>query len=400
MSWAEAVFWLSAGVVALVYAGYPAFVWLLAQLVGKGAPKKRDQEPTVTVVVPVHNEEGIIAEKLRNCVAVDYPKEKLQILVASDGSTDGTNGVVRSFASDGVTLVDLRERGGKTRAINRSMEVAKGDVVVFTDANAFLRPGTVRNLVRNFADPEVGCVCGQRLYVDHKGHRVEEGEGLYWRYERFVKDCESRLHSVMGADGAIFAIRRHLYTPLGSDLVDDLVTSLQILAAGYRVVSEPRAFVHERAAASGSEEFRRKKRIVARALRGLAYMRGLLNPFRHPLFALQLLFHKVFRWLVPVFLLAVLGANIALLDRWPYVVALAAQILLYGAGVTGALLGPRIRAMGRLVSVPYYFCTVNVAAMAGLAKFVLGKVETTWESPPTSRGPVTQPAQEGVREIR
>jgi len=397
MSFSEAVFWVSGFLVALVYGGYPIVIWLLGRLVGKGAPRRADVEPTVTVIIPVHNEEGIIGEKLRNCTNVDYPREKLQIVVASDGSTDDTNVLVRSFAARGVELVELHRRGGKTRAINRSMETAKGEVVIFTDANAFLHPQAVRTLVRNFADPEVGCVCGQRLYVDHRGNRVEEGEGLYWRYERFVKECESHLHSVMGADGAIFAIRRDLYRPLDPMLIDDLVTSLRILADGHRVVSEPDAYVHERAASSGSEEFGRKRRIVARAMKGLAHMRQLLNPFRHPLFSVQFLLHKVLRWLVPVLLITMLGANLVLLDRWPYAVAFAAQVLFYGAAVVGALVGPAAGRAGKLVSIPYYFCMVNAAAIAGLVKFLLGRVETTWESSPSSREPLAGPVGEGKR---
>jgi cellulose synthase/poly-beta-1,6-N-acetylglucosamine synthase-like glycosyltransferase len=390
----EFVFWFSALVVLLVYVGYPAFVWLLGHLVGKGAPRRRDIQPCVTVIIPVHNEEDIIREKLENCLRVDYPRDKLQIVVASDGSTDDTNRLVRSFSGEGVRLVELPTRGGKTRAINCSMEAATGDIVVFTDANAFLQPEAVSRLARNFADPEVGCACGQRLYVDHRGYRVEEGEGLYWKYERFVKECESRLHSVMGADGAIFAIRRDLYRPLDPTLIDDLVTSLRILAEGHRVVSEPSAYVHERVAATGSEEFGRKKRIVARAMRGLAYMRALLNPVNHPLFSVQLFVHKVLRWLVPVFLGAMLLANAALLDRWPYALAFVAQVIFYGAAAIGALAGPPAGEANRLISIPYYFCLVNVAAVAGLSKFLLGRVDATWESSPSSREPLVQSARE------
>jgi cellulose synthase/poly-beta-1,6-N-acetylglucosamine synthase-like glycosyltransferase len=395
MFFPEALFWASGLAVALVYVGYPLAVWVLGRLVGKGAPVRQEIEPPVTVVVPVHNEAAIIADKLRSCIGVDYPREKVQIVVASDGSTDDTDDVVRSFSADGVVLVRLDRRGGKTLAINRSMEVATGDVVVFTDANAFLDPTAVRTIVRNFADPEVGCVCGQRLYIDHRGNRVEEGEGLYWRYERFVKEGESRLHSVMGADGAIFAIRRLLYEPLEPGLIDDLVTSLRILAEGYRVVSEPRAFVHERAAANGSEEFGRKKRIVARAMKGLAHMRELLNPFRHPLFAFQLLLHKVLRWMVPLFLVVMLAANLALLDRWPYLIAFILQIAFYTAALAGAVIGSPSTVLGRILSVPYYFCMVNAAALIGLLKFLTGRVETAWKSSPSSRVPPEGSTSEG-----
>ncbi len=394
MSFAEAVFWVGGLMIVFVYAGYPLMVWVVGRLAGKGVPAKRAIEPTVTVVVPVHNEEAIIADKLRNCVAVDYPRDKVQIVVASDGSTDGTDDVVRSYEPRGVRLIRLEKRGGKTRAINRSMEVATGEVVVFTDANAFLHGQAIREIVPNFADPQVGCVCGQRLYVDHRGNRVEEGEGLYWRYERFVKESESRLHSVMGADGAIFAIRRSLYKPLEPVLIDDLVTSLRVLAEGYRVISEPRAFVLERTAASGSEEFGRKKRIVARAMTGLTHMRELLNPFRHPLFAIQLVSHKVLRWLVPVLLAAILAANVALLNRWPYVVSFAAQVLFYAMGLAGAVVGCPSGRFGRVLSVPYYFCMVNAAALVGLMKFLTGRVESAWESSPGSREPLVNTPSE------
>jgi cellulose synthase/poly-beta-1,6-N-acetylglucosamine synthase-like glycosyltransferase len=396
VSFPETVFWIGALAVVLVYCGYPLFVWILGLLVGKGSPAKREIEPSVTVVVPVHNEVAIIRDKLHSCVHVDYPREKIQVVVASDGSTDGTDAVVQSFNDGGgVELVQLDRRGGKTRAINRSMEVATGEIVIFTDANAFLHPKAVRRIVRNFADSEVGCVCGQRLYIDHRGYRVEEGEGLYWRYERFVKECESRLHSVMGADGAIFAIRRFLYKPLEPGLIDDLVTSLRILAEGYRVVSEPRAFVHERAAASGSEEFGRKKRIVARAMKGLAHMRELLNPFRHPLFAAQLLLHKVLRWMVPLFLAGMLAGNLALLDRWPYALVFACQLLFYAAATVGAFVRSPATRLGRFLAIPYYFCMVNLAAFLGLLKFLAGRVETVWESSPSSREPVVASSPKG-----
>ncbi|HEY8507327.1 MAG TPA: glycosyltransferase family 2 protein [Steroidobacteraceae bacterium] len=373
------VFWGLLGLVIYVYAGYPLLLLLLRALRGPRKIALGDIEPPVTLIISAFNEGAVIGEKLENSLALDYPRDRLQILVVSDASTDDTDAVVSSFASRGVELLRMQERGGKTAGLNAAMLRARGEIVVFSDANAMYGKDVIRKLVRNFSDPSVGAAVGESTYVDPQG-AAEQTEGLYWRYEVAIKRLESELGSVVGGDGAIYAIRRSLYEPMPADAISDFVNPLQIVRAGHRCIYESDARSYEKAADSFDKEFRRKVRIVNRAWRALLRMRSLLNPFRYGLFSIQLFSHKLLRWLVPVFLLALIFVNAALLDEGRiYQAAMAAQAVFYALALAGYLVRAR-QQMPAVLSIPFFFCLANLGSACGIIDALRGKTYTTWNT--------------------
>ncbi|HEY7378238.1 MAG TPA: glycosyltransferase family 2 protein [Steroidobacteraceae bacterium] len=371
------LFWAAAGLVLYVYVGYPLLLLLLRSIVGRKPPPPGDQQPHVTLVISAYNEAEIIGEKLANSAALDYPAARLEILVVSDASSDGTDAIVESATDTRVRLLRMRERGGKTLGLNEAARVASGEILVFSDANAMYLRDALRMLVRGFADPQVGAVVGESTYAESTAGADRE-ESLYWRYEVTIKELESAIGSVVGGDGAIYAIRRDLYRPMRADALSDFVNPLQIVASGHRCVYEPAARSVEEAAGDFGREFRRKVRIVNRAWRATMTMARLLNPLRYGFFAVQLLSHKLLRWLVPAFLLIVLATNLALLQSgWIYVIALAAQLVLYALAALGYAWRRRSR-VPRIVAVPFYFVMVNYASALGILDAYRGKTYTTW----------------------
>jgi cellulose synthase/poly-beta-1,6-N-acetylglucosamine synthase-like glycosyltransferase len=290
---------------------------------------------------------------------------------------------VREYATRGVTLLRMPERGGKTVGLNAALREASGQVVVFSDANAMYRRDALRRLAAPFADPAVGAVVGESTYHDSET-ASEASESLYWKYETAIKRLESETGSVVGGDGAIYAIRRSLYVPMRADALSDFVNPLQIVKSGHRCLYEPAAQSVEKAAEGFDREFRRKVRIVNRAWRAMLSMPELLNPFRYGFFAVKLISHKLLRWLAPLFLLLLLLTSVALAGRSPlYAWALVAQIAFYALALAGHALRRRER-MPRLLSVPYYFSMVNIASARGILEAFKGETYTTWT---TARAP-------------
>ena len=379
MSFAIAVFWVSALVLVYVYFGYPLFLWAMRATFGDRSVARDNIEPTVTLVVSAFNESDVIAEKIRNSIELDYPKDKLQVLVVSDASDDGTDEIVRAFEESGVTLLRMNERGGKTLGLNAAAEAAAGDVLVFSDANAMYRKDALRKLVRNFADDNVGAVVGESTY-DDSTNDAERSESAYWRYETAIKAMESDLGSTVGGDGAIYAIRKSLYRPMRADALSDFVNPCQIVEQGYRCLYEREAISVEDAAGSFDKEYRRKVRIVNRAWRATMAMSQLLNPLRFGFFSLQLISHKLLRWLVPVFLLVVFTSNAYLLtvDSF-YVLTYWMQVLFYLLAFIGKVVRVS-RDLPVYLYVPYYFCLVNAASAQGILEAYLGRTYTTWST--------------------
>ena len=243
----KALFWTFIALVAYVYVGYPLLLAAIRTLRGPRRIKQADTEPSVTLMISAFNEEDVITDKLRNCLELDYPRERLEVFVISDASDDCTDAIVAGFAGQGIELIRMGERGGKTLGLNEAVRRASGEIVVFSDANAMYRIDVLRMLVRNFADPVVGAVVGESTYVDPEVES-ERSEGLYWRYEVCLKRLESQIGSVVGGDGAIYAIRRQLYVPMSADALSDFVNPLQIVRGGHRCIYEPAARSYERAA--------------------------------------------------------------------------------------------------------------------------------------------------------
>lgn len=389
----ESLFWILIGLSGWAYAGYPLLLMLAtagrrassgAGTRGVSAEGGGEAWPTVTVLLPAHNEEAHIERRIDNLLALDYPWGRLDVLVGSDGSTDGTVARVRGYSGRGVRLHESVVRAGKTALLNDMVRLATGEILVFTDANCLYEPDAVRALVARLAEPAVDCVIGELIYVNEDDPTVASGEGLYWRYENAIKEMESRLGGTLVANGSIYALRRSRARPLPPQVSDDSVNPLLILRDGGRVVFERGAVARERAASSLGEEFRRKARMVTRQLGSHLHVRAFLWPFR-PVLAFRLLSHKTLRWLVPVLLLAALGVNLTLLDRPLYRLTLGLAILFGLLTALGAWRVARGRRTPAWMRLPLYFSVVNGAALKGMVDFSLGRHRAVWRVSESTR---------------
>lgn len=375
---AAAWVWCVLGVVVYVYVGYPLLLWFLAQ-VRRRSVLTEEITPSVTLIISAFNEAAVIQRKLDNSVALAYPANRLEVMVVSDASTDGTDRIVEQYAARRVKLLRMAARGGKTAGLNAAVEKARGTIVVFSDANILYDKEAITRLMRNFADPTVGCVTGDSRYLSHQPSAAHVQETTYWSYERFIRACESRLGSTVGGDGAIFAIRRRLYTPLAPDAINDLVTPLQIVARGYRAVFEPEAVGYEPSVGRLDGEFRRKRRIVNRSWRGVMSVPGILNPWRVGMFAWQVWSHKVLRWLVlPLVILAAAGCFLAAPFGFPYQLGALGFVLSLALAGIGLLVPDRIGRVARFPQGMLYFYVVNLAATLGVVSALTGRVDVLW----------------------
>ena len=384
----DVVFWVLAGLVIYGYLGYPALLWLTVQLRSQRSPSPPSVDPgalpRVSIMLPAYNEASWLPRRLENLLALRYPSELVDILVGSDGSTDATAEVARSFGGKGVRLIESAARCGKTALLNRMVALASGDIIVYTDANALFAPETVERLVAPFVSPSVGCVVGELVYVNQGTPRVRAGEGLYWRFETAIKEMEGEFGGTVVGTGAVYAMRRSLCTRLPAGISDDALNPLLVLAAGYDVVVEPRAQAFELAATSLREEFQRKARMVTRQLGAHVAVRFFLKPLR-PVLAVRLASHKLLRWLAPVFVAAALVVNLALMDHWFHRAVLAMAL----AGALAFAWGARVIRSQRVVPSGLrfwvYFCVVNAAAVKGIADFLRGRQRATWTTSATTR---------------
>ncbi|MBI4343728.1 MAG: glycosyltransferase family 2 protein [Candidatus Omnitrophica bacterium] len=369
------LFWWSVLLLLYVYAGYPLLVWPLARLFGR-EPRRDAVTPTVSLLIPAYNEEAHLEAKLRNSFALDYPRDRLAIIVASDGSTDRTNAIASSFAGQGVRLIALPRNIGKAMMLNQVVPQLDAELIAFSDASSELEPQALRRLVQPFRDPRVGCVSG--LYRLAGGDDLRgEGEGLYWRYETFIKRQESRLHSILGAHGAFYAIRRKLFAPLDEgEINDDYLIPMRVVAQGSRAVYEPSAVARERFLASVEGEFARRRRIAAGNCQQIVALRRLLDP-RRGWVALCFFSHKVLRTLAPLLLLGAFFGAFALPPPWAAAMV-GAQALFYASAWAGYLCARRGH-RARWLSPPFYFCLGNLAMLAGLCQYCRRPTRLTWE---------------------
>jgi len=371
------LFWLSVGVLAYIYFGYPVLVTVLARVFGR-EPARGPVTPLVSLVIPARNEEEHLEAKLRNALELDYPKDQLQIIVASDGSTDRTNAIAAQFAGSGVKLLTMPSHLGKSAMLRRVVPQLVGEIVVFSDASSELEPQALRRLASNFHDPKVGCVCGLYRLKGPSDLRAQ-GEGLYWRYETYMKQQESRLHSILGAHGAFYAIRRRLFPELrDSSINDDYLIPMRIVEQGYRAVYEPGAVAWERELSSMGGEFARRRRIAVGNCEQIVELRRMLSPSRGWV-AFCFFSHKVLRTLGPVFLLMLLVSTVWLPKPWSTFL-----LLLQAAFYTLALLGYLFNRQGKRVkwlSPPFYFCMANLAILIGLMHFLSNRQRPSWGRP-------------------
>jgi cellulose synthase/poly-beta-1,6-N-acetylglucosamine synthase-like glycosyltransferase len=369
--WAEWLFWIGVLGVFYPYVGYPLVLAVLGRLRRPAATGAEGVLPSVSMIIPVHNEARRLERKIANTLALDYPPDRLDVCFVSDGSTDGTVDTIREHAGSGVAIVELPDRRGKAVALNAGLARASGDIVVFTDAAIALEPEALRAIVRPFADPRVGCVSGEDGIADGGG------EGLYGRYELFLRRLESDVRSIVGASGSFYAQRRDLCRPFAEGMAPDFLSVLRTAEQGYRAVSEPRALGVMTSVKDPKQEFDRKVRTLLRGMTALFAYKSLLNPLRYPAFAFALWSHKILRWTVPFFLLSTLLAPLALLDRPFYVAAFIAQLVFYlGALAALAEWGPAQRSRpGRIA---LYFSSVNAAILAAWYRYWTGVRQELW----------------------
>jgi GT2 family glycosyltransferase len=369
-------FWTSLLVLAFIYGIYPLMLAGVALLVRRSVVKAAI-EPSVALLVVANDEDAVIDAKLLNALAADYPRDRFRIIVASDGSVDRTNEIVRSYARDGVELLAFEDRRGKMAAINAAIETLEGvDVVVLSDANVFLQPAAVRHLVGNLADPGVGAVSGDVILV---GDRAALGwsEDLYYRYERWLQKTESGIGSMVGVDGALYAIRKSLFVPQPPDtILDDMAIPMAVLKQGYRVVFEPAAIGVEQGSQSAWEEFLRKSRVLAGAAQFLKRASKQL-PWRQPQVLISFFSHKTLRWLSPALAITTLASAVALAGTSEvYLVAAVVQVGLLGLGIAGCVPGLR---RNSAIGFAHYYCLVQAAAAVGFVRGLRGRQPATWQ---------------------
>jgi poly-beta-1,6-N-acetyl-D-glucosamine synthase len=375
---AVVLFWTSAALLAYTHLGYPLLMRAWAAL--RPPPGRRPPcEPEVSVAVVASDEAERIAARIENLLALDYPRELLEIIVASDGSTDGTVARARAFEGRGVRVIHFGARRGKPAVLNDIVPRARGAIVVLADARQTFDRQAVRRLVAPFAEARVGAVSGELVLLPGTGGAIPgAGARGYWRYEKFIRRNESRVDSTIGATGAICAIRRDLFEPIPEDtLLDDVLIPMRITARGFRVLFEAEARAYDRVFERAGQEFSRKVRTIAGNFQILARERWLLDPRRNRLW-FQTLSHKALRLLGPLLLLGALAANLALLDRPSYRLTLAAQAAFYIAALTGHLLRGT-RGARPLLSVPYIVCLLSWATVIGFLRFATRRQGVTWQ---------------------
>ena len=382
------LFWVSLTVLFYSYLGYGILLWVILQTRRFIRPNKNstlinDFEPEVSLVVAAYNEEDIIEQKIHDCLALDYPKSKLNIIFIADGSSDRTTQIISRYPQ--VKLMFAPERQGKVAAINRAMQHVTTPIVVFCDANTFLNKRSIGELVKHYTNDQIGAVAGEKKVVsnDKTGDAASSGEGLYWRYESILKTLDSDFYSVVGAAGELFSIRTNLYEPVPHNvLLDDFIISMKICKAGYRVVYEPKAYASESPSFSMKEEQKRKIRISAGGFQSILMLRELLNIFKYGKLSFQFISHRVLRWLVcPVLLPVIFVSNILVFyytSETLYLAFLVAQVTFYIAALAGYLFATKNIKVKSLY-VPYYFVFMNFALYLGFKKFLSKQQSVLWD---------------------
>lgn len=380
------IFWISIFLIVYTFVGYGFVLYFLLKLknlfVKPFSFKSNVELPTVSLLVAAYNEEELIGEKIKNTLALNYPKDKIQFIFTTDGSSDSTPDQVRQFPE--VTLLHIDAREGKMAAIKRAIPFIKGEIAVFTDANTFLNKDAILELVKHYQNPKVGAVAGEkRILVPETADASSAGEGFYWKYESLLKKWDYALYSGVGAAGELFSIRTELYQPVESDtIIDDHMIAMRIAEKGYIIAYEPNAYALETASADVKEELKRKIRIAAGGMQSILRLKKSANPFHNPIFTFQYLSHRVLRWTITPFLLIlafVLNGIIAVqTGELFYQVLFGLQVLFYLLSLVGLYFENRnIRI--KALFIPYYFCVMNYAVIAGIIRYFKKNQSAAWE---------------------
>ena len=382
----EISFWISLLIVLYTFIGYGIVLFFLMKIrrFAKGKrviPEINQHFPTLTLIVAAYNEESIIEEKIRNTLELNYDPDKLKLLFITDGSSDKTPQLIEQFAE--IDLMHSPARNGKINAIHRAMKVVDSEIVVYTDANTFLNADALLYIARHYADPEVGAVSGEKRVMQDVVSDATAGEGFYWKYESTLKKWDSELYSVVGAAGELFSVRRSLYQDVQPDtILDDFMISMLIALRGYRIIYEPQAYASELSSDNIKEELKRKIRIAAGGIQSILRLKPLLNPFKNPVLTFQYISHRVLRWTITPFLMILtLILNLIICIQSPnvfYLLILLAQCLFYGMALAGFILEKQ-KIKVKALFVPYYFCIMNYAVLAGIIRYMKGSQSSIWE---------------------
>lgn len=374
------VFWASLFTLLYTYGVYPLLIFGLSKIKSRTPTRNDELElPFLTVIIAAYNECAFIRQKIENTQALDYPAERKKIIVVTDGSDDGTPEIVRTFHD--VTLFHQAERKGKIHAVNRVMPSVTTPITVFSDANTILNVDALKKLARHFVDKNVGGVAGEkRIIKKNTDNSAGSGEGLYWRYESFIKQCDSNFRTIVGAAGELFCVRTKLYEPPPSNIIiEDFYLSMQIVAKGYRFIYESEAYATEAASATLRDEWKRKVRISAGGLQAIVKLAHLLNPFRYGMISFQYVSHRVLRWtLAPLSLVLILVCNFFLCSDKFYFCLLLGQLLFYAAVALGYWFRDANIAIKGFFA-PFYFAMMNCAVYAGAIRFFRGRQSVVWE---------------------
>lgn len=374
----EILFWISGGLLLYVYVGYPTLLAFASRLVHRGRAEL-GYTPFLSVLITAYNEHSSIRRKVENTLEADYPPERLEVVVASDGSSDGTDEIVRAIEDPRVKLVRVEGRRGKTRAQNEAVKCCNGEVIIFSDATTIYHPLSLRYLAANYKDPRVGAVSGRYQYFDAKGTSpTGMGTITFWNYENLIKRFQSNVKTISGCCGCIYSVRKSVYTNLADDVISDLVQPLHVIKKGFRVVFEERALAFEETTQSAREEFQMRVRVVTRGMRGILSVPELLQPWKHPWVSFQLISHKVLRWLVGVFLLVLLISNAFLVAQLFFAVTMGLQACFYAAALLALV--PPLHKRWKVLGMPLYFCLLNVAAVVSLGEILRGRKYVVWET--------------------
>jgi biofilm PGA synthesis N-glycosyltransferase PgaC len=379
-------FWISLFIIFYTFFGYGILLYAMVKIKRLVKPAKMinydfDDLPTCTIIVAAYNEAAYMEEKINNTLALNYPAGKLKFIFVTDGSNDGTPEIVSKYPI--IKLLHENSRMGKISAVHRSIQQVDTELIVFTDANTFLNADALYLLCRHYKDGRVGAIAGEKRVLIEKTADATAGEGVYWKYESKLKEWDSELYSVVGAAGELFSIRRKLYEPVPpNSVLDDFMISMRIAEKGYKIVYEPNAYAQERSSANIGEELKRKIRIAAGGIQSVLWLKSLLNPFKFPTLSFQYISHRVLRWTITPFLMvAALILNLVLVIQGAaivYTILLILQTIFYVAAYTGKVLEDR-KVTIKVLFIPYYFCMMNYAVIAGIWRFFFSEQSVIWE---------------------
>lgn len=370
------IFFTGVLLVFYIYCGYPLFIYLLAQIINRKV-QKSNYQPKVTILIAAYNEADCIAKTIENKLALNYPKNRIEIIIISDSSEDGTDEIVTSFANQGVKLIRQTPRQGKTAALNLAIDQADGEIIVFSDANSIYDSKALQHLVDNFSDESVGYVTGKMVYVDENGSMIGDGCSSYMKYENMLRSLETRTGSIVGVDGGIDAVRKSLHKKMNADQLPDFVLPLHIATQRHHIVYEPQAILKETSLSDSSSEYNMRVRVSLRAMWALLDMRHLFNISKYGFFSFKLISHKLLRYLAFIPLTAIFISNLSLLNEHSfYQFSFAAQIVFYICAILGHFSQSETKPL--FLTLPYYFMLLNISSAHAFWNFINGKKKVIW----------------------